>query len=90
MSKFRWINRQGVESSEGFVVQSTGRFTQEYRESGRSIAIDIESELSGGQHVVSYSRKSFDALSPNPVEQQRIIANYRAALQFMGSVPDEC
>jgi hypothetical protein len=90
MSTFHWINKQGVESSDGFIVQRTGRFTEEYREGSRSITIDVESGLSGGQHLVSYSRKSFDAWSPNPTELQRVIANYRAALHFMGSIPDEC
>ncbi|WP_396615431.1 hypothetical protein [Lysobacter soli] len=90
MSSFRWINKQGVESADGFVVQRSGRFTEEYRENDRSITIDVESGLSGGRHVVSYRRRSFDAWSSDLLERQRVIDNYRAALRFMGSVPDEC
>lgn len=90
MSNFTWINKQGVESSEGFAVQRTGRFAEEYRENGRFITIDVESGLSGGRSLTSYSRGSFEAWSSDPAEQQRVIANYRAALQFMGSIPDEC
>lgn len=89
MSNFRWLNKQGVESESGFVVQRTGRFTEEYRERGRSIVIDVEGGFSGENHVVSYSRASFAAWSSDTAEQQRVIDNYREAVVFMGSVPDE-
>lgn len=89
MSNFRLLNKQGVESESGFVVQRTGRFTEEYRESARSIVIEVEGGFSGDKHVVSYSRASFTAWSSDATEQQRAIDNYRKAIVFMGSVPDE-
>jgi hypothetical protein len=81
---------QGVESSDGFVVQRTGRFTQEYCEGDRSVEISVETGVNGGRHVVSYRRSDFHAWSSDPSEQARVIANYRKALEFMGSIPDEC
>jgi hypothetical protein len=89
MPNFRWLNKQGVESESGFVVQRAGRFTEEYRERDRSIVIDVEGGVSGGKHVLNYSRASFAAWSIDAAEQQRAIDNYREALVFMGHVPDE-
>ena len=90
MTNFRWINKQGVESDTGFVVQRTGRFTAEYREAGRTVVIDVEGLVVGARHIVSYMRSSFSAWSSDPAEQQRVIDNYRSALLFMGSTPEEC
>jgi len=89
MTTFRWINKQGVESDTGFVVQRTGRFTEEYREAGRTLVIDVEGGFAGAEYVISYSRSSFASWSNDPKEQERVINNYRAALAFMGSVADE-
>jgi hypothetical protein len=89
MTNFSWLNKQGVESDSGFIVQRTGRFTEEYREGGRIIVIDVEGSFMGDKHVTNYSRASFAAWSKDPVEQQRVIDNYRSALIFQGSLPVE-
>ena len=39
---FKWLNKQGVESSEGFSVQSIDRFTIEYKESNKCISLFVE------------------------------------------------
>ena len=89
MTGFSWINKQGVESDSGFIVQRAGRFTEEYREGGRVIVIDVEGGFMGDKHVTNYRRASFAAWSKDPVEQQHVIDNYRSALVFQGSLPVE-
>ena len=89
MTEFLWLNKQGVESDSGFVVQRTGRFTEEYREGGRVIVIEVEGGFMGDKHVTNFSRASFNSWSKDPVEQQRVIDNYRSALAFIGSLSVE-
>ena len=44
---FTWLNKQGVQSDSGFIVQFTGRFTAEYREGGKimTVALKLASAL---------------------------------------------
>ncbi len=37
---FTWINKQGVKSSKGFIVQSVARFKIEYREGNKCQSIE--------------------------------------------------
>ena len=88
MQNFRWINKQGVESDLGFIVQFTGRFTAEYREGGRSFVVDVEDGgSSGDKSNILYSRSSLLRLIPSQNEQMRVEANFRAAMHFQGLVP---
>ncbi len=84
---FKWLNKQGVESDEGFVVQFTGRFTAEYRERGKSIEVAVEDGGGGAKPALVYSRSSFGHL-PEP-DKERVIRNFRAALVFQGLEPLE-
>jgi hypothetical protein len=43
---FTWLNKQGVKSSKGFIVQCVTRFTFEYKEDKKIISIPVESDLS--------------------------------------------
>ena len=91
---FRWLNKQGVESDKGFSVQYTGRFTAEYREGAKKIIVDVEDGFAGEQHCVNYSRASFEKWSnwPDSIsaeEQARMISNFREAIKYQGSTPDE-
>ena len=88
MSTFRWINKQGVESDLGFVVQRTSRFTAEYRERGRVIVVDVEAGgPSGDKGSLLYSRESLvKSFSPQS-ERDRVEANFREALVFQGLIP---
>jgi|HigsolmetaAR202D_1030399.scaffolds.fasta_scaffold43118_2 hypothetical protein len=88
MSNFRWINKQGVESDLGFIVQFTGRFTAEYREAGRIFVVDVEDGgLSGDKSNILYSRSSLLRFIPSQSEQQRVETNFRDAMLFQGLVP---
>ena len=87
MTEFHWLNKQGVESPLGFVVQFTGRFTAEYREGGRVLVIDVEDGSSGGKSAICYSSMSFRAWSSNLEEQQRVATNFKNAMMFQGLVP---
>lgn len=84
---FKWVNKQGVESDTGFVVQLTCRFTAEYRENGKVFEVDIESGFCGDKPAICFSRKQFSRWSNSESEQERIIANFEAALAFQGLVP---
>jgi hypothetical protein len=87
MATFTWINKQGVQSSSGFVVQRTGRFTTEYREAGKTLVVEVESALVGNRSVIYYARSAFNSWSTDAAEQERVAANFRSALEFKGLVP---
>lgn len=80
---FTWLNKQGVRSDEGFELQFTGRFTAEYRESGRTTKFYVD----GGSAITVYEG-SLDQLwrdTPDPTkERARIIRNLNEALAFQG------
>lgn len=88
---FTWLNKQGVQSELGFVVQCTGRFTYEYREGGRSLEIEVESGFLAGSPSISIHKDAFakwDRSRPfyeaPKEEQERLVKNFRDALAFQG------
>lgn len=83
---FTWINKQGVRSSEGFEVQSTGRFTMEYREGNLRLTVDVEH---GGNGSIGFDpscfRRWLNSVEPrSSAAQERMIQNFLAALEFQG------
>ena len=87
---FTWINKQGVSSSEGFVVQSTGRFTMEYQENGRVLVLEIERGCWGGGSSIALTNpddpQRWGKLGPpiSKADQERIRRNIKEALAFKG------
>jgi hypothetical protein len=86
---FTWLNKQGVRSSEGFEVQCTGRFTIEYREGRRIRIIDVEPVTVVGKPGIGIKANTFErwdhSFVPNsPGEQERLLSNFRAAMEFQG------
>ncbi|MEO8409028.1 MAG: hypothetical protein ABI478_00535 [Propionivibrio sp.] len=88
---FKWLNKQGVESTSGFAVQFTGRSTCEYREAGHAIQIEVESGFSGSRPSISINRDVFakwGAVRPfheAPADKQaRLIKNFKDAMAFQG------
>jgi len=87
---FTWMNKQGVKSDRGFEVQFTGRFTAEYRESGKIITLQIEDGLSGGRPAVIVDPNSFGHWDNEPIssipsaERDRLLKNFRDACEFQG------
>lgn len=84
---FRWLNKQGVESDRGFIVQVIDRDTIEYREGDKVISIPLE--FAGGPPGIIVDRSVFarwDNDPPgtvlSPQEQQIILNNLREALKF--------
>jgi hypothetical protein len=89
---FRWLNKQGVESSSGFILQSVDRYGYHYCENGKTMRINVEPRRAlGGDYYEEIIAESISVwLSPHEMEvvaaeeQQRIKANIRDALNFMG------
>lgn len=83
---FKRINLQGVESSDGFVVQIAGRFALHYIEGDHVLPIDVEVS-----EVVIIHPESIQWWNPpfenEPIpdsKKREILANVLAALDFMG------
>ena len=49
---FTWLNKQGVQSDEGFIVQRVDRFIIEYQEGPRKVSVGVEPGFSGGPRVI--------------------------------------
>jgi hypothetical protein len=86
---FRWINKQGVESDEGFVVQVLDRFTAAYREGARAITVPVEFAQRNGRACVSVDPLAFarwDEDAPGAMisleEQQEILGKFKGAFLF--------
>ncbi len=57
---FRWLNKQGVENSNGFLLQSIDRYGYHYKEAGKTMRIDVEPcRASGGAYYEEVVEKSF-------------------------------
>jgi hypothetical protein len=86
---FTWLNKQGVRSDRGFVVQFTGRFTAQYRDEGKVVTLDVEDGLLGGQPCISVDPDAFEHWDGEtkkipPPEQARMFQNLREAMEFQG------
>jgi hypothetical protein len=88
---FRWLNRQGVESTDGFILQSIDRYGYEYQESGHVLRVDVESlrDLTGTYSEDVYEDSFRRWLAPHESEALseddivRLKTNVSAALTFM-------
>lgn len=86
---FTWLNKQGVKSSKGFVVQRTGRFTSEYQEGSRKITVEIETgKLPDGKFCDIIGSDTFtnwdDGIPISKEKQEEILQNYKDAMNFQG------
>lgn len=83
---FTWLNKQGVRSDHGFEVQFTGRFSAEYREGSQVIEVYVES--GGGVPSIIIDPDAFAHWKSGiPIpreEQERILQNFREAMEFQG------
>jgi hypothetical protein len=84
---FKWLNKQGVESDKGFIVQVVSRFEIEYRQQSKKISVIIEIEsVSSTRLSIVVLKSSFRCWS-NGVqiaesEQEKIIKNFIDAMNF--------
>jgi len=86
---FVWLNKQGVRSREGFIVQSTGRFTIEYQEGSLKVTVNVERAAEGDQHSVVIDRTAFRrwdgaSFDLSSESQARMLENFKSALAFQG------
>jgi hypothetical protein len=85
---FAWLNKQGVQSERGFVVQRTGRFIMKYNENGKTVTLDIESGMSSGLPCISVDPGAFECWDGGaPIskdEQDRLFQNLKEAIEFQG------
>ena len=86
---FTWLNKQGVKSDRGFIVQRTSRFTAEYRYRGKVVTLDVESGLDNGQPCMIVDPDAFqhwdgDSATIPSEEQTQMFDNLREAMKFQG------
>lgn len=84
---FKFLNKQGCESSEGFSVQITGRFTIEYREGHKVIEIPWEAgkDDATNKFVALVSTSSFSCwLDGSDVDNpEDKIRKFKEAMKFI-------
>lgn len=78
---FTWLNKQGVQSDEGFSLQSVGRFEWEYREGAKMIALTGEATSSGGKQGFAFAKDWVPQTSAD--QRRRIVDNIVEAMKFM-------
>jgi hypothetical protein len=84
---FTWLNKQGVKSSDGFIVQSVARFTIEYRENSKCMSVEVDNgRLPNGKFceiVKSSAFSKWDDGTPISEEKQKeILKNFTDAMEF--------
>lgn len=84
---FTWLNKQGVKSNKGFVVQSVGRFTIEYREGSKCMSIEVDNgRMPDGKFCEIVSENSFskwdDGTPVSKDKQKEILKNFIDAMEF--------
>jgi hypothetical protein len=77
-----WLNKQGVESADGFVWQRMDRYFYHYIEGERVLKVEVEPGIHHEDVHVSSLADSQPPISQS--DQTRIRANISAALDFMG------
>ena len=87
---FTWLNKQGVKSDRGFVVQFTGRFDAEYRDKGKVVTLYVEDGTTlKGEPCISVEPDAFEhwdgetAKIPSE-ERAQMFENLREAIEFQG------
>jgi hypothetical protein len=96
---FKWLNKQGVESDRGFVLQRADRDTYEYREGDRVLRLSGESMFSGlGGASFGFSFDStwrtarwqppHSAAPISDQDRELIIGNIKEAVAFKGGTTE--
>ena len=92
--QFVWLNKQGVASDQGFVLQSMDRTIFEYREANHVLKLEgesIVSGLGGASFGFGFYPTWREALWQSPyhnsfisdVDRDRIVINIKEAIKFM-------
>ncbi len=84
---FTWLNKQGVASDSGFMLQRVQRFFYEYSEKGQTLRIAVEPGLKYEEirlPAVPRWQPPHEAIVVDGPELARVIGNVTEALTFMG------
>jgi hypothetical protein len=89
---FKWLNKTGVESDHGFVVQSVDRLTVEYREGKRKVSVYVERGYAPGNtpcviiESTAFERWDDDSACTvlSPEKQAEMLLNFTEAMKFQG------
>lgn len=85
---FTWLNKQGVQSDKGYIVQCIDRFEIEYRENKKRISIYIEHGYSTDKPCVIVHSNEFreweDGVPISELKQKEILQHFKAAMEFQG------
>lgn len=88
---FTWLNKQGVKSDCGFVVQFTGRFTAEYHQNGKTATLSIENGIFGGLPCIIVDPGAFERWDGDPPtnrisknQRNQLFKNLKEAIEFQG------
>jgi len=84
---FKWLNKQGVQSDKGFIVQFVGRFEVEYQEGEKIISVYVEPGYTAdNKFCLNIESNSFVAWAdgtPIPEKKQKeILKNFTEAMEF--------
>jgi len=83
----KWINKQGVESDEGFVFQGMHRFCYHYVENDHVLKIEVEPSLRG-EDIYFESRPKWEPpFTREAISREKtdvIRCRVEKALKFMG------
>lgn len=93
--QFAWLNKGGVASDQGFVVQRVERYALEYREANRVMRFEGESIFANlGKASFGFGfypgwwtaiwQPPFSGVEVSQADRDRIIENIKAAFAFMG------
>jgi hypothetical protein len=93
--QFVWLNKQGVASDQGFVLQRVDRYAYEYREANRTMRLEGESIVAGlGDSSFGFGfyphwrdttwQPPYDAIPVSEEDRMRIVRNIREAMAFKG------
>lgn len=88
---FTYLNRQGVKSSKGFIIQFTARREMQYQENEHILKIEVEGgrDDSGAYNLavyaqdIKYWQPPYDNEVISEEEKKEIIQNISEALDFM-------
>jgi len=91
LGRFIWLNKQGVKSSKGFIVQSVSRHYFEYKEDKLTLSIEVESgqDDRGRYNLAVYAQNienwdpPYDNEAISSEKKKEIIKNIGDALDFM-------
>lgn len=87
---FKWLNKQGVESDEGFIVQVIDRFHVEYREAENALTLEVDIGFVGGVSPCVILKKNaiqrwggeHSSSSFSDDRKQQILNRFIAAMKF--------